>query len=150
MQICICMFLQNNSPGRVVNSRYELGFSSTTHVYCIYASVVIWLHCPQWDVMVSVWPGKTGVSSDGVFILLLFGFRLASVKPRHYSVIIPAGSFLPQASCWPLGIAVACLSVCVCVSVQTKTNKLGQKMQNTLVIIPNILGLDWPWPSSHI
>ena len=71
MQICICMFPQNNSPGRVVNSRYELGFSSTTHVYCIYASVVIWLHCPQWDVMVSVWPGKTGVSSDGVFILAI-------------------------------------------------------------------------------
>ena len=62
---------------------------------------------------------------------------------------------------WPSGIVVACVSVCVCLSVcqslafprdnsgpvQARIAKFGQKMQKTLVTVPIVLGGNWTWPS---
>ena len=62
---------------------------------------------------------------------------------------------------WPSGIAVAsvCLSVCLCVRqslacprdnlspVQARITKFGPEEQNTLVKIPIVLGVNWPWTS---
>ena len=62
---------------------------------------------------------------------------------------------------WPSGIVVAsvCLSVCLCVRqslacprdnlspVQARITKFGPEEQNTLVKIPIVLGVNWPWTS---
>ena len=58
---------------------------------------------------------------------------------------------------WPVVLSLpasVCLSVCqprACPCnnsspLQARTTKLGQKMQNTLVKIPIVFGVDWPWP----
>ena len=52
-----------------------------------------------------------------------------------------------------------CVCVCLCVHqprpcphdnssrVEARTTKFGQKMQNNLLMVPIVLGSDWPWPS---
>ena len=69
--------------------------------------------------------------------------------------------FYPRPVLWPSGIVVACVCVCFCLCacqpwayaqnnsspVQVRTNKLGQKMQNTLSKIPINVKVDWPRPS---
>ena len=69
--------------------------------------------------------------------------------------------FFTRGQFWPSGIVVAsvCLSVCLCVRqslacprdnlspVQARITKFGPEEQNTLVKIPIVLGVNWPWTS---
>ena len=66
---------------------------------------------------------------------------------------------------WPSGIVVACVCLCVCVYVcvcvrqssvcpddnlspaQATITKFGPEVQNTLIKIPIVFGVHWPWPS---
>ena len=66
---------------------------------------------------------------------------------------------------WPSGIVVACVCLCVCVCVyvcvrqssgcpddnlspaQATITKFGPEVQNTLIKIPIVFGVHWPWPS---
>ena len=64
---------------------------------------------------------------------------------------------------WPSGIVVACVCVCVsvCLSVcqsrvcprdnsspvQPRITTIGPEVRKTLVKIPIVFGVDWPWPS---
>ena len=70
-------------------------------------------------------------------------------------------SIFTRGQFWPSGIVIACVCVCVrvCVCqslacphdklgpVQARIAKFGPKMQKTLVNVPIVLGVNWPWPS---
>ena len=74
---------------------------------------------------------------------------------NKFHIVFTRGQF------WPSGIVVAsvCLSVCLCVRqslacprdnlspVQARITKFGPEEQNTLVKIPIVLGVNWPWTS---
>ena len=73
--------------------------------------------------------------------------------------------FITRGQLWPSGIVVACVCLCVCVYVcvcvrqssvcpddnlspaQATITKCGPEVQNTLIKIPIVFGVHWPWPS---
>ena len=91
---------------------------------------------------------------------------LKSDDKMHDQILKSGNWFLPEASfglrvlSLPASVCVCvCLSVClsVCQSlacpgdnsgpVQARIAKFGPKMQKTLVMVPIVLGGNWPWPS---
>ena len=72
----------------------------------------------------------------------------------------PLGDFVvifTRGQLWPSGIVIACVCLCVRQSsvcpddnlspAQATITKIGPEVQNTLVKIPIIFGVHWPWPS---
>ena len=95
-----------------------------------------------------------------LYMYLNNGSFKSEVDPHQFNLrerkkIFTRGQF------WPSGIVVAsvCLSVCLCVRqslacprdnlspVQARITKFGPEEQNTLVKIPIVLGVNWPWTS---
>ena len=71
--------------------------------------------------------------------------------------------FFTRGQLWPSGIVVACVCLCVCACVcvrqssvcpddnlspaQATITKFGPEVQNTLIKIPIVFGVQQPWPS---
>ena len=92
---------------------------------------------------------------SGTITSAIINIGLLLQRDGYNSTIFTRGQF------WPSGIVVAsvCLSVCLCVRqslacprdnlspVQARIIKFGPEEQNTLVKIPIVLGVNWPWTS---
>ena len=124
-----------------------------------------------WNILSGLWKVHTWLGSDCVPGYYLKQWKLnwhAKVTPRFHlaglkwnDLLISAEQVFTWGQLWPSGIVIACICVCVYVCVpqssvclddnlspaQATITKIGPEVQNTLVKIPIVFGVHWPWPS---
>ena len=135
----------------VFMTMFELTRLKTKSKYVLY--IYRWVS-NQWNMasgeIQAIFPPCTCTFTILLYIIC-FGDLLADSRRNLLTLLFTRGQF------WPSGIVVACVCPCGRQSracprdnlslIPARITKFEPDMQNNLVNIPIVLGVDWPWPS---
>ena len=143
--------------------KYDFAACDCTHIF-----IVSWFYSlgeiMKWNCPIIMYPKHAPAIRDQIYLhsfKMTFGRVWQTMFCIYLCIVLKLPSFVTRGQFWPSGIVVAsvCLSVCLCVRqwlacprdnlspVQATITKFGPEEQKTLVKIPIVLGVNWPWTS---